>query len=348
MPRITEGAWLDPGAAESDVIASSRVRLARNIAGVPFVNRATNADRLRVLATVRRAALPESLAPGLVWVDLSCAAPRDRAILVERHLISRQFAQGDAPRGVGISSDESVSVMVNEEDHVRLQVVLPGLQLEPALRRADALDDAIESSVDFAFSRRFGYLTACPTNVGCGIRLSVMAHLPAMRMSEEIERFKRAAKELNLAVRGFYGEGSDNAGDFYQVSNQVTLGVAEPDLLENFHSQVVRTLVEYERAARTLLVQQSSTSLDDRLFRALAVLRSARLLSVEEAMKLLSRVRLGVLMSRIEGIELTMVNRLLLSIQPAHLQASAGRELSPEEQREARATLVRRGLGATN
>lgn len=348
MAHVSDGPWLDPAAPDSDVIASSRVRLARNIAGVPFVNRATNADRLRVLATVRRAVLPNALAPGLVWVDLASAGPRERALLVERHLISRQFAEGDAPRGVGISSDESVSVMVCEEDHVRLQVVLPGLQLETALGRADALDDAIESSVDFAFSRRFGYLTACPTNVGCGIRLSVMAHLPAMRMSEEIERFKRAAKELNLAVRGFYGEGSDNAGDFYQVSNQVTLGVAEPDLLETFHSQVVRTLVEYERAARTLLVQQSSTSLDDRLHRALAVLRSARLLGVEEAMKLLSRVRLGVLMGRLEGIELTSVNRLLLAIQPAHLQTAAGRDLGADELREARATMVRRGLGAAN
>jgi len=326
------------------VIASSRVRLARNLAGVPFVNRASNADRLRVLATIRRAALPDELAPGLRWIDLCASAPRERAILVERHLISRQFAEGDAPRGVAISSDESISVMVNEEDHLRLQVLLPGHQLEGAIHRANALDDAIESSVDFAFSPRFGYLTACPTNVGCGIRLSVMAHLPALRMSEEIERFKRAAKELNLAVRGFFGEGSENAGDFYQVSNQVTLGIAESDLLETFQNQVVRTLVEYERSARMLLMQQSSTTLDDRLHRALAVLRSARLLGVDEAMKLLSRVRMGVLMGRIDGVGLATVTRLIRAIQPAHLQSMIGRELAADEQREARASMVRTAL----
>lgn len=340
MADGTQGIWLDPAAPESDVIASSRVRLARNIAGVPFVNRASNADRLRVLATIRRAQVPEPLR----WVDLSAANPRERALLVERHLISRQFAEGDAPRGVGISSDEAVSVMVNEEDHLRLQVVLPGQQLASALQRANVLDDAIENAVDYTFSRRFGYLTACPTNVGCGIRFSIMAHLPALRMSEEIERFKRAAKELNLAVRGFYGEGSENAGDFYQISNQVTLGVSEDDLLETFQQQVVKTLVEYERSARELLMQEQQTSLEDRLFRALAVLRSARLLGVDEAMKLLSRVRLGVLMGRIEGVKLATLNWLLLAIQPAHLQALLDQELDVDELREARADLVRRRL----
>ncbi|MFO0872846.1 MAG: protein arginine kinase [Phycisphaerales bacterium] len=316
MSPLPDGPRIQPSGSDADVVASTRVRLARNVAGFPFVNRASAMQRQQILSMLQAVAFPPEIAPDMKWLNLAQTPPRDRMLLVERHLISRQLAEGDAPRSVAISGDETFSLMVNEEDHVRLQVVLPGLQLVETLRRADALDDAIEAQVDFSFSRRFGYLTACPTNVGCGIRVSVMLHLPALRITNEIERVRRAAKDLNLAVRGFYGEGSESAGDFYQVSNQVTLGVAEQDVLESFRRDIVPRMVDYEREARRLLARQSPAALDDRLCRALAVLRSARLLGGEEAMKLLSRVRLGIHVERLRDIDLRVVDRLMLRSSP--------------------------------
>lgn len=345
MSIAADGPWLDATGPDSDVVASTRVRLARNLAGFPFVNKATTSQRQQVLSLLQGIAFPAEVASSVLWLNLSQTTERDRLLLVERHLISSQFAKGDSARGVAISGDETVSMMINEEDHIRLQVVLPGLQPVESLRRADAIDDVIERHVDYAFSRRFGYLTACPTNVGCGIRVSVMLHLPAMRITNEIERVRRAAKDLNLAVRGYYGEGSESAGDFYQISNQVTLGVAETDVLDSFRNEIVPRLVDYEREARRVLTRQGATSLDDRLFRALAVLRSARLLGGEEAMKLLSRVRLGAHLGRLSDIDVRVVNRLMLQVQPGHLQATVGRDLAGDDLRAARATLVRSGLG---
>ena len=347
MSIASDGPWLHTSGPDADVVASTRVRLARNLAAFPFVNKATPPQRQQVLSLLQGVSFPPDIAPNVLWLNLAQTSVRDRLLLVERHLISRQLAEGESARGVAISGDETVSMMVNEEDHIRLQVVLPGLQPLETLRRADAIDDAIERHVDYAFSRRFGYLTACPTNVGCGIRVSVMLHLPAMRITNEIERVRRAAKDLNLAVRGYYGEGSESAGDFYQISNQVTLGVAESDVLDSFRTEIVPRLVDYEREARRVLARTSASSLDDRLFRALAVLRSARLLGGEEAMKLLSRVRLGVHLGRLADIDVRAVNRLMLQVQPAHLQTVVGRDLAGDELREARATLVRNGLGCT-
>ncbi|HMN97361.1 MAG TPA: protein arginine kinase [Phycisphaerales bacterium] len=335
------GAWLTDDGPDADVVASTRVRLARNLAGFPFVSRASEAQRREIVALLRRVAMPADVASRLTWVELERTPMRDRQLLVERRLISRQLAEGDAPRAVAFTPEHSASVMVNEEDHIRLQAMLPGLRLEEAHRRADAIDDAIEACVDYAFDRRWGYLTACPTNVGCGIRVSVMVHVPALRITNEIERVRRAARDLNLAIRGFDGEGTEGAGDFFQVSNQVTLGFCEEDLIEQFRSSVVPRLVEYERQARRLLVRQSPAALDDRLHRALAVLRSARLLGGEEALKLLSRVRMGILMGRLRDVDLAVVNGLFMRLQPGHLCAAAGRDLGAEELREQRASVAR-------
>ena len=343
MRLAPNGPLLDEAGPDSDVVLSSRVRLARNLAGFPFVNRATVAQRHQVIGLVQRVGLESTLGTGTVWVNLMHATPKERQLLVERHLISRQLAEGDTPRAVAISPDERISVMINEEDHLRLQVLLPGQQLVDALSRANAVDDAVETKLDVSFSRRWGYLTACPTNVGCGIRLSVMLHLPALRMTGEIERVRRAAKELHLAVRGFYGEGSDSTGDLYQVSNQVTLGVSENDLLEQFCQRIVPRLIEYERQARRLL-EQSPTTLDDRLHRAMGVLRSARLMGIDEAMKLLSRIRLGACLGRMPDVDLRTVRRLLLQAQPAHLQLALGSELGEDQLRAARATMIREAL----
>ena len=234
--------------------------------------------------------------------------------------------------------------MINEEDHLRMQLIAPGLRLDDLVQRIDAVDEAMEAKVDYAFSPRWGYLTACPTNLGTGIRLSVMMHLPALKLSNEIERVRRAAKDLHLAVRGYYGEGSESAGDFYQISNQVTLGRSEQEILQEFLERILPQIIEYEHQARRMLVERNATLLDDRVHRSLAVLRNARLLGAEEAMKLLSRVRLGVHLRRVDGVEIDLINRLLLQIQPAHLQLHVGADLSADRLREVRATVVRKAL----
>jgi protein arginine kinase len=328
-----------------DVVLSCRVRMARNIAGFPFVCRASDAQAQDVLNLTRPILLRPELAAGMIWVDLNKATLRDRRLLFERHLISKNLAEAENRRAVAVSGDESLSVMVNEEDHLRMQVLAPGFQLGDIFKRINAVDDAIESHLDYAFSPRWGFLTACPTNVGTGIRFSVMMHLPAMKMTNEIERVRRAARDLHLAVRGYHGEGSESAGDFYQISNQVTLGRSEDEILEEFQTLIVPRIIEYERQSRTALVERNSTLLDDRLHRAIGVLRSARLLGTEEAMKLLSRVRLGAHLGRLPGIKPETINELFLQVQAAHLKLQAGGELSPDQLREARATLVRRRLG---
>jgi protein arginine kinase len=329
-----------------DVVISCRARLARNLAGFPFVNRASERQCVEVLQLARQVLLSDNVAQDMMWVDLNQATILDRGLLMERHLISKNHAEADTRRAVAISGDETLSIMINEEDHLRMQVLAPGLQLAEVHKRVDGIDDMVESRLDYAFSPRWGYLTACPTNVGTGIRFSVMLHLPALKITNEIDSVRRAAKDLHLAVRGYYGEGSESAGDFYQISNQVTLGRSEPDLLDEFQGNILPQIIEYEHKARRMLLGRNPLLLDDRPQRALGVLRAARLLGAEEAMKLLSRVRLGVCLGRLSDIDLTVVNRLFLQVQPAHLQLHAGNGLDDDELREARASLVRRGLAA--
>ncbi len=336
---------MSPG-PDADVVVSSRVRLARNIAGFPFVNRATPPQRHEIVRVVKHASFPPEWTAGIVWVDLQNATALDRTILVERHLISKQFADGESPRSVAISSDESLSLMVNEEDHLRMQVLLPGSRLADCYASVARLDESLERTLDFAYAQRWGYLTACPTNVGCGIRFSVMLHLPGLKLTNEIEKVRHAAKDLHLAVRGFYGEGSEAIGDFYQVSNQITLGRSEADIHEMFARLVVPQLVDYERSARSVLLQTNPSLVDDRVHRALGILRTARLLTSEEAMKFLSRVRLGVCLGRITDVDLQTVNRLFLQIQPAHLRVTTTSGESDAELKETRAAMVRRTLGS--
>ncbi|MBT8486981.1 MAG: protein arginine kinase [Phycisphaerales bacterium] len=336
--------WLDASAPHGEVVLSCRARLARNIAGFPFVNHATAAQRKELLRVARQVLLGGGLSSGMIWVDLGRATEHDRRLLVERHLISKNLADSDIDRAVAISGDESLSVMVNEEDHLRIQILAAGLQLESIHERLNEIDDHVEGKVDYAFSRRWGYLTACPTNVGTGIRFSVMMHLPALKITNEIDRVRRAAKDLHLAVRGYYGEGSESAGDFYQISNQVTLGRSEEELLGELKDKILPRIIEYEQQARRVLVERNETLLDDRTQRALGILRSARLLGAEEAMKLLSRVRLAIALGRLPEIDPRVVNQLFLQVQPAHLQFQAERPLSAEQLRVTRATIVRKAF----
>jgi len=345
MKLTSEGPWSESDAPYADVVMTCRVRLARNIAGFPFAPRASDAQCHEILVLSKQVVLQSKLDEHLIWVNLDDATEHERLLLVERHLISKNLAEHGTYRAAAILDRDRMSIMVNEEDHLRMQALAPGLQLEGIHDRVNAVDDALEENLDYAFSSRWGYLTACPTNVGTGIRFSVMMHLPALKITGEIDRVRRAAKELHLAVRGYYGEGSESAGDFYQISNQITLGRSETDLLHRFRDETIPQIIDYEKQARRMLCRKSGVMLDDRSFRALGILRSARLLGVEEAMKLLSRVRLGAYLERLPNIDPAIVNRLFLQVQPAHLRLAAQDEaLTGEALREARASLVRTSL----
>lgn len=341
------GEWLRGVGPMSEIVISSRLRLARNIAGYSFLARCSAQDRAALEVHLRDTILTSQIAPNMLYVDLAGAPDLDRQLLVERHLISKPHAEMDGARGVAISPDETVSIMVNEEDHLRMQVLRSGLQLEEAWEHINRIDDQLSQRLDFAFHRRFGYLTACPTNVGTGIRVSVMLHLPALKLTGEIEKVFRAAKDLRLAVRGLYGEGTEATGDFYQVSNQTSLGKTEEQIIEDFRSQVVPRIVDYEIQARRMLLSERSVALDDRVFRALGILRTARLLTSEEVLFLMSHVRLGVNIGRIKDIDLGTVNELFLLTQSSHLQKMQGRKLEGDARRAVRADFVRSRLGGS-
>jgi protein arginine kinase len=344
------GEWLKGGGPEGDIVVSSRIRLARNISSFPFANRASPHQKAEIDHFLRDRIAKLDFTPKLTYVSLANLGPLDRQFLVERQMISRELANGDGPRGVAMSDSETVSIMVNEEDHLRLQVLRSGFALDECWNEINRLDDAIEQKVNYAFSEEFGYLTACPTNVGTGMRSSVMLHLPGLVFKKEIEKVFRALQKINLAVRGLYGEGSRASGDFYQISNQVTLGKAEATVLEEIR-KVIPEIIAYERRAREALLRESRELLHDKVLRAYGTLRNAMMMTSEETMDLLSNVRLGVNLGLIDDIEIGAVNELFLQTQPAHLQKLIGQSLDGEERNSARARWLRtrlRELGSLN
>jgi protein arginine kinase len=338
------GEWLRGNGPMNEIVISSRIRLARNIAGIPFLTRCSRNQRQTMETRVRDIILGSQIASKMLYVDLDAAPDIDRQLLVERHLISKNHAAVEGARGVAIGENENVAIMVNEEDHLRIQVLRSGLQLEDAWEQINAIDDKLESKLDFAFSSRFGYLTACPTNVGTGIRVSVMLHLPALKLTGEIEKVFRAAKDMRLAVRGLYGEGTEATGDFYQVSNQTTLGKSEEEIISDFRHVVVPKIIDYETHARRMLLNDRTVALDDKVCRALGVLRSARLMTSEETLFLLSHLRMGINLQRVKDIDIRTVNELFLLTQPAHLQKIQGRKLEGDLRRAARADYIRQRL----
>jgi protein arginine kinase len=339
----TSGEWLRGSGPESDIVISSRIRLARNLADFPFISRATPADRSEIERTLRErvTSFPEVLE--LNYVDVAKLEPIDRQFLVERQLISRELSDAQGARGVAIDEREQVSLMFNEEDHLRIQVMQSGLALESAWQRINRIDDLVESRVTYAFNDRLGYLTACPTNVGTGMRVSVMMHLPALVITRQIDKLFRSLQKISLAVRGLYGEGSQAMGDFYQISNQITLGRAEADLVKQV-GDVVPTIIEYERKAREFLVRDSHETLHDRVSRAYGILRTAQTISSEETMHLLSSVRMGVNLGLIPELQIPTVNELFIYTQPAHLQKLSGVELDSSDRNIERARYLRRHL----
>ncbi|RNC80843.1 MAG: ATP--guanido phosphotransferase [Phycisphaera sp.] len=351
-------AWLSGGGQDADVVLSSRVRLARNISGFNFVGKSDISERGAVMNLVRKnltkAGVIAEDDKSTCWLDVSKLDEFSLEALKERQIISRLLAKGHKASGEKAEQDpravvvfrpgERVSIMVNEEDHLRMHAVRPGLTLDETLAEISEIDDKVESVLEYAFSPRFGYLTACPTNVGTGIRVSVMLHLPALRILGEIEKVKRAAADMSLALRGFWGEGSEADGDFYQLSNQTTLGKTEELLLSDIQGSIVPRVIEFERKAREKLLNQRREFTEDLVYRSLGILTHARRLSAAEAMSKLSEIRLGHSLGLLQSPDVSTINRLLLLVHPAHLQHAAGRLLGQGERKAARATLMRETL----
>lgn len=340
------GEWLRGDGPEADIVISSRVRLARNLAGYAFVSRASADTRHAIINTVRGALTVDPNGRPLHFVNVETLWPLDAQLLVERQLISRELAQGDGPRGVLIGDGECCSVMINEEDHLRIQIMHSGLALPECWSEASTVDDTVEATAAWAFHPELGYLTACPTNVGTGIRVSVMLHLPALRMTREIQKVHQAAQKINLAVRGLHGEGSQAMGDFYQISNQITLGRSEEELIDGV-LEVTRNIVEWERRIRSMALKDNRSALHDQVARAHGVLTNARSISSEETMHLLSMIRLGVHIGLMDAPDVATVNELFVQTQPAHLQKLHGESLDSSERNLARATWLRERLATS-
>ncbi len=336
----TTGEWLCGEGPESDIVISSRIRLARNIAGFSFLHGASVEERKRINDLLREKIHKAGIVDDPIYYDLESANAIERAYLVERHLISRELAEAQGPRSVAVARDESLSMMINEEDHLRIQVLQSGFRLWEAWQRISEVDDKLAELVDYAFSPQYGYLTACPTNVGTGIRVSVMMHLPALEWTKQLRKVFKAVNKMNLAVRGLYGEGTQASGDFYQVSNQITLGKSEQEIVGTVES-VVRQIIHYERKVRQALITDSRGNLEDRVWRAYGMLKNARIISSDETMDLLSSVRMGVNMGLISDVSIDTVNELFVQTQPAHLQKREGREISTADRDAARAQLIR-------
>jgi protein arginine kinase len=344
--RSSSSPWMDGSGTMSDVVISSRVRLARNLRDVEFPHRMDEKAANAVLDKVKNAindVNARKAVPELGCIDLRDVSPLDRQVLVEKHLMSPQHAQSLPGRGLVTRPDERVSIMVNEEDHLRLQCLYSGLELDEAYITANGMDDLLDERLDFAYDDRAGFLTACPTNVGTGLRASVMVHLPALAIGDEVSRVLSAVNKVGLVVRGLYGEGTEGQGNVYQVSNQITLGQTEKEILENL-SLIAKQIVAEEKRYRETLIKSRRSALEDRIFRAWGILSNARSMSSGEAVKLWSDVRLGVELGLIDGLSVTHVNEILVISQPNFVMRSYGRTMSPEERDVARAELIRRHL----
>lgn len=341
--------WLEGSGPHSDIVISSRVRLARNLLEVPFPHQMTEDQAQEVVKAVARVAEKIEVRENLGTMEivmLNDLSSLDRQILVEKHLISPGHAENTARgRGLVIRDDEAVSIMVNEEDHLRLQCLFSGLQVKEAWELANQADDYLESSLNYAFDEKWGYLTVCPTNVGTGMRASVMLHLPALVMTNQAQRVLATLSQIGLAVRGLYGEGTEATGNLFQISNQVTLGPQEEEIVNNL-TTVTGHLIEQEQKARQHLLSKARLSLENRICRALGILLNARIMNSEEALSHLSDVRLGLNLGIIDTTNLRALNEIMVLIQPGYLQKLAGQEMSAFDRDVKRANIIREKLKA--
>jgi protein arginine kinase len=341
--------WLEASGDHPDIVLSTRVRLARNLQGHAFGPRARVNDREAVLRQFKESTARSETLEGGTLLEMPSLSLRTRRILLERRLVSRDLLGDERGpvRGaaVHVSGKCPVSVMVNEEDHLRVQSLVSGLRLEHAWRLVDRVDEELGRELPFAYHPEFGFLTSCPTNVGSGLRASVFMHLPGLVLTKEIGKVLQGLAQVGLTFRGLYGEGSEVVGNFFQVSNQTTLGKSEEDLVDHL-DKVVRQVIQYELHARQILLRDARGVTEDKIWRAYGLLRYARSLSFEELMNLLSGVRLGLSLKLLPGLRVYTLNKMMIFTQPAHLEEAAGRDLPPLESDAHRAAYVRRILAA--
>src|SRR3989338_8820282 len=338
------GQWLKGTGVHANIVMSSRVRLARNLNKRPFTNKATKKDLAEVMDTIKAAIdqtdyLKDSYLFKIVELDNV-----DRRFLIERHLMSHEHATNPEGKGLVVSKEEIMAVMINEEDHLRIQVMQSGFNLDETWQIMNKIDDQLSEKLDYAFQPQWGYLTACPTNTGTGMRGSVMLHLPALVMTKQVNKVLAAISKLSFTTRGFYGEGTQAIGNFYQISNQVSLGHSEEDIIQNING-LIRQVIEQEEQARQALLVQNRPMLEDKIFRSLGILKNAHIISSQETVELLSMVRLGVDLGVIKDVDRKAVNELFIMIQPAHLQKLEGKKLTAAERDTKRAHLIRQKLG---
>ncbi|MBI2093317.1 MAG: protein arginine kinase [Candidatus Omnitrophica bacterium] len=336
--------WLRGVGPMSDIVMSSRIRLARNLESFPFATRANKSSQAGVLQAVKEALLHcEALKQPLIF-EMASLDEVDRQFLVERHLVSREQIVHTDHKAVAIGLGEVISIMINEEDHLRIQVMQSGLNLEDAWGLIDALDDELSELLPYAYSSDWGYLTCCPTNTGTGLRGSVMAHLPALVITKQISKVLHTITKLGLTARGLFGEGTEASGNFFQISNQVSMGRSEDEIIESI-DRILKEVIHQEQAAREALMTNNRAQLEDRIWRAFGILRYAKTMSSTEALDLFSAVRLGVDLKIMNGLDRSIVNELFLFSQPAHLQKLEAKSLSAKDRDLTRAQLIRQRLG---
>lgn len=337
--------WMKNEGPHSDIVLSSRIRLARNLENHQFPTVFSGDEAMKVVHEVGEALkrFPGMNENPLELLLMNELQPLQKRVLVEKHLISPLLAEGTNYGAVFLSENEDISIMVNEEDHIRIQCLASGLQLKETLVKANQIDDLIEEKVPYAFDEKIGYLTSCPTNVGTGLRASVMVHLPALVMTQQMNQIIPAINQLGLVVRGIYGEGSQSVGNLFQISNQLTLGKSEEEIVNDLIS-VVSQIIDQERSAREALVKTNHIQLEDRIFRSYGVLANSRIIESKEAAQCLSDVRLGIDLGYINSISKNVINELMILTQPGFLQQYAGASLRPEERDVRRAALIRERL----
>jgi protein arginine kinase len=332
--------WMGGDDDAGGIVISSRVRLARNLADYPFAARISVEQQQQVIEEVLAAAKNSRSMSTATFFAMSVLDSTERRVLVERHLISPALAEDKGERGVLFNQDESLSVMINEEDHLRLQAIFPGIRGRAAWSAISALDNELLDALGCAHDADLGFLTACPTNTGTGLRISVLIHLPALVLTDDMERVLQGLGQLSFTVRGVYGEGSNAAGNLFQISNQATLGTAEEKIVDEL-LRITQQLIEYECDAQESLLKEARAQVEDKVWRAFGLLSHARVLSSQEFMNLLSAVRLGHTLGLVDGLPSRFLNHLMIATQPSHLRAQAGRALKPEERDLRRADLVR-------
>ncbi len=330
---------------KNNIILTSRVRLARNLAQMPYPHMLNQEQINEVIEEVSSSikGSNSAVAGNFQVIKLKDMDQLDRVSMFEKHIVSSDLVNNYERAAVVVNKENDVSIMINEEDHIRLQVIYPGFKIKEAYDYANKLDDLMEEKLTYAYEGKLGYLTSCPTNVGTGIRASVMLHLPALTITKNINNVVNTVTQVGMTIRGIYGEGSNVMGNMYQVSNQVTLGLSEEEIINNL-TAVTKKIIDQEEKARALLYEKQQDELEDDIYRSLGILKYARAISTAESFNLLSRVRMGIEMGIIKDIEISVINNLLVNIQPATLQLNTGKEADLAQRDKARAKILREAL----